>query len=536
MNKKLLLGALLFGCAFTASADGYTDGIEYYKASQYNNARTVLNRTLNDASTDKALAYYYLGMLSMRDNNLQEAKDNFDKGIAANAENPYNYVGLGAIDLRNGNKKAADENFKNAIKLGKKNYEILVDIARAYYMADPTAYAAEVQKYLDKAHKDSKHQEPAIYILEGDMLFDQKDLGGAAGKYEQAISHDQDNPEGYVKFATAYMGVNPAFTIEKLEELLAKQPNSALAQRELAERYYENNQWTKAADQYAAYMSNPNHFPEDKARYLVLVYANSDYPKALQIADEILAQNPENAQALRVKMLTQKELKDFAGSKDTAEKFFSLKYDDPTKAPFNQSDYATYATVLSELGDKEGAIEAMKTAISLDPSKLDNYKTLSAMYTEAEDFQNAADILEQAAANVGDQFTLTDYYTLSGRYLNAAGRATDAEVAAADAKKGITAVDKVIEGASEVQPAYLQRKALLLLLANNKDVTPEVGEAYLTLKEALDADPANADASNPNNRLSWYKQIYQILFKYYDDKGDKETADEMYQKFTELNQ
>lgn len=536
MNKKLLLGALLFGCAFSASADGYTDGIEYYKAGQFNNSRTVLNRTLNDASTDKALAYYYLGMINMKNGEIQDAKANFDKGIAANAENPYNYVGLGAIDLRNGNKKAAEENFKTAQKLGKKNYEILVDIARAYYIADPVGNSAEVAKYLEKAHKESKHKEPSIYILEGDILFDKKDLGGAAAKYEQAISFEQDNPEGYVKFATAYMGVNPQFTIEKLEELLAKQPNSALAQRELAERYYENNQWTKAADQYAAYMSNPNHFPEDKARYLVLIYANSDYPKALTVADELLAQNPNSAQALRVKMLSQKEVKDFAGAKATAERFFNLKYDDPSKAPFNQSDYANYSSVLSELGDTIGAINAMKTAISLDPSKLDNYKTLSIMYTESEDFQNAADILEQAIPNVGDQFSLTEYYTLSGRYLNAAGQATDPEVAAADAKKGVVAVDKVIEGVSEVPPAYLQRKALLLLLANNKDVTPEVGEAYLTLKEALDADPANMDPANPNNRRSWYKQVYQILFKYFDDKGEKEMADEMYQKFSELNQ
>ena len=531
MNKKFLLGVLLAGCAVTAMADGYNDGIEYYKAGQHKNAQTVLDRTLNESGTNKALAYYYLGQIAMVNGDIQKAKDNFDKGIATDAENPYNYVGLGAIDLRNGNVSAADANFKQAQKLGKKNHEITVDIARAYYNADPVKYEKEVKKYLDKAHKDSKNAEPSIYILEGDMLFDQKDLGAAAAKYEQAIGFEQDNPEGYLKFATAYMGVNPQFTIEKLEELLSKQPNSALAQRELAERYYENNQWSKAADQYGKYMSNPNHFPEDKARYVVLVYANSDYPKTVVIADEILSKDPNNAQALRVKMLAQKELKDYANAKITAEQFLGLKFDDPSKAPYNQSDYANYGTILMETGDTIGATKALEKALVLDPSKLDNYKNLSSMYTNAEMYAEAADALERAIPNVGEDFGLTEYFTLSGRWLNAASRAETPELAAEQAAKGIVAVDKVIEsvGPDKVQPNYLQRKALLTFLMDNKQVTPRVGEAYIALKNALDANPSNGMGEGV------YKQLYQILYLYYDSIGDKAMADEMMSKFQELN-
>lgn len=532
MNKKFLLGILLGGFALAASADGYNDGIEYYKAGQHKNAKTVLDRTLNEAGTDKALAYYYLGQIDMVNGDLMKAKDNFDKGIATNAENPYNYVGLGALDLKNGNVAAAESNFKQAQKLGKKNNEITVDIARAYYNADPVKYEKEVKKYLDKAHKDSKNTEPSIYILEGDMLFDKKDLGAAAAKYEQAIGFEQDNPEGYVKFATAYMGVNPQFTLEKLEELLSKQPNSALAQRELAERYYENNQWSKAADQYGKYMSNPNHFPEDKARYLVLVYANSDYPKSVVIADEILAKDPESAQALRVKMLALKELKDYAQAKTTAEKFFSLKFADPSKAPYNQADYSNYGAILMETGDTIGATQAMEKALQLDPSKLDNYKALSTMYTNAEMFDKAAEALERAIPNVGENFGLTEYFTLSGRWLNAASRAETPEAASEMAAKGVEAVDKVINevGADNVQPSYLQRKALLLLIQDNKQATERVGEAYLALKDALDAAPENTMGEGV------YRQMYQILYLYYDSIGDKEKADEMMAKFKELEQ
>ncbi|MBO4379654.1 MAG: hypothetical protein J5784_01480, partial [Muribaculaceae bacterium] len=53
--------SLLLGSALALSAQGYKDGIEYYKADQYQNAKTILERTLNASSTDQAEANYYLG-------------------------------------------------------------------------------------------------------------------------------------------------------------------------------------------------------------------------------------------------------------------------------------------------------------------------------------------------------------------------------------------------------------------------------------------------------------------------------------------
>ena len=72
--------------------------------------KKILNRTINDAQTDKAKAYYYLGQVAVAQKNNAEAKANFDKGIQADPDCPYNYVGLGALELRNGNKKAAEDN------------------------------------------------------------------------------------------------------------------------------------------------------------------------------------------------------------------------------------------------------------------------------------------------------------------------------------------------------------------------------------------------------------------------------------------
>ena len=54
--KHLLITAVCAAAALSASAQGqgYLDGVDYFKVEQYDNAREILERTLNDGSTDKA--------------------------------------------------------------------------------------------------------------------------------------------------------------------------------------------------------------------------------------------------------------------------------------------------------------------------------------------------------------------------------------------------------------------------------------------------------------------------------------------------
>ena len=83
---------MLLACTLmaTAQGQGYKDGIEYYKAGQYENAKTILTRTINDAGTDKALAQYYLGQTNLALGDKTAAKQCFEAGIAADPAHPYN--------------------------------------------------------------------------------------------------------------------------------------------------------------------------------------------------------------------------------------------------------------------------------------------------------------------------------------------------------------------------------------------------------------------------------------------------------------
>lgn len=519
-----ILSLLALTVAVTASAQGqggYQDGIVYYKADQYNKARKILSSTIGDAATDKALAYYYLGALDLRNDDLAKAKANFDKGIAANPQQPYNYVGLGHLDLLQGNQSGAEDLFKQALKIAKKDYSVQVLIARAYYKTDPVKYAKQVDKYLQEARKKSKNSEPSIYILEGDMHIDQDDPGAAAQSYEQAIFFDAGNPEGYVKYAKAYIHVNPEFAIGKLEELNREHPELAIALSELGERLYDNNQWTRAAEVYGQYMANPNHFPEDKERYAVLLYYGKKYPETIAQCDELIAQDAKNAQAGRLKMLATMELKDWDKALEAANQFLAMGYN-----AYSAADYNSYATILSELGQDSLALVQYQKAVDIEPTNVGNIESLSAGYYNNKDYRKAAETYDLYMKARGAEATPSDQAMAAGRWLVYSSSIPVENVAdrKAAADRGIEYINLAIEKAPD-NSMLLKRKAQLMYTGNGNKLDAAGAAAYEALVALLDQD-----ADNLNTELDTYKQAWALLGNYYNSIGQKDKAQELYNK------
>ncbi len=535
MKIKLFFSLLLAGGLMaSAQSQGYKDGIEYYKAGQFNNAKEILERTLNQSETDKALANYYLGQVALAQGDKAAAKSYFEQGMQIDPENAYNYIGIGALDLLNGQLDAAKDQFKMAEKYTKKNAEASIAIARAYYNADPVTYAKDIQKYIDKARKDSKNADPSIYVLEGDMLADKSDFGAAATKYENAITNDPNNPEGYVKYANAYFNVNKQFAIQKLEELLERQPNSAMAQRELAEKYFKGDYWRKASDLYGKYIQNPNHFPEDKARYAVLLYWGEKYPESLAVADEVLSTNPKKNDKFlmeRVRFLDLTKMEKFPEAVASAEAFFK----DNAGDNFTTNDYVTYAYALSGNGQDSLAVIQYEIAAQRDPENGDLLKNLSSIYDKNKQYAKAADAYG-AYLKLQENPSLNDLYGMSGRYLNAAATSTDSIEAKELAEQGIGYVNQVLERAADKIPAFYQRLANLNIAGNMKKPNAAAIEAYDKVIELLDANPENMNPANPDNQLRMYWQAYAFKAAYASQTGDKELAKQLNDKATEIKE
>jgi len=529
MKIKFLLSLFVAGTlAVGAQTQGYKDGIEYYKAGQHDNARTILERTINDPATDRSLANYYLGQVALVQGDKAQARTYFDAGLAADAECPFNYVGLGALALQEGNDEAAKEQFKQAQKFGKKNAEVSVSIARAYYNADPVKYDRDITKALEKARKDSKNADPSIYVLEGDMLAAAENFGDAAARYEMAITYDPNNPEGYVKFANAYFNVNKDFGINKLQEFLNAHPESAMAQRELAEKLFLADRWKAASELYGKYIQNPNHFPEDKARYAVLLYWGEDYPASLAIADEILASDPSNFLMQRVRFLDQTAIGQFQAAVENAEKFFASN----PEANFTIKDYTTYADALSGIGQDSLAVVQYELAASKYPENGDLLKNLSTVYSRNRQYDKSAEAYD-AYLKLQENPSLTDLYGMSGRYLNAAVYA-DSIRAKELAGRGIEYVNQVIDRAADVSPMMYQRLARLYVAANGKRPDADAIAAYDKMLQLLDQNPDNLNPANPNNALDEYSEAYAFEQAYASITGNQEGVEHWGKKYQEI--
>lgn len=529
--KFKLLCSLLLGGAMSMSAEGYMDGVEYFRADQPEEAAIILNNTIAQPGTDQATAYYYLGQIALKQGDKAQAKAMFDKGLAANPDNGYNYVGLGALALKDGDAKAAENHFKKAKGLAKKDADILTEIPRAYFEADPIAYAKEIDKWLAEIKKQSKNTAPAPFILEGDRLAD-VNVGDAAGMYEMAATFDHESknaqdahPEAYVKYARVIFKVNEKAAIAKLRELLDYQPNSALVQRELAEKLYDANQLTNAAKQYEAYIQNPNSFQKDKQRLVGLLFFAQRYNESYDLATQILAEDPENFYMQRMQFYNKKSMGDTIAAVNAAETLLANP-----KAQVNSQDYSQYGELLTDMGNDSLAIVMYENAVKVDPEKTSLLKDLSQAYNHGLRFQDAADAMQKYVDLQGDDVDANDLLALALRWnaLSSAQQKVENPAWSASSEKAIAAITRVKE-LSPSHPLVLNHYARVLLVANQNQISDAVAQADLETLAALDSDPANLQT-----RQSIYTQVLGRLGNYYVTNHNLEEAKKMFVRFYEI--
>jgi tetratricopeptide (TPR) repeat protein len=514
------------GASLVANAQGYKDGIEYYKVDKLDNAKELLERNLNAASTDKAESFYYLGQIALHQGQVAQAAANFEKGIAANAMNPYNYVGQAAIALKNGGD--VKTLLEKARKLSKKDSKLEMEIARAFYDANPTTYAKDIEKCIKNARKWNA-DDPDSYIFEADTKADKKDWGNAAGIYELAFDKDPNNIEAYVKYANTYFNVNPAMAIERLEELQAKVPGSALVQRELAEKYYADNLGAKAAEQYGKYIKNPNHFAQDEVRYVQLLFFGEKYQDSYNLATQLINRlnpNDENVFYMkRMQLYNLVQLEKWPEAVEAGKAFFANML--PKGSKYEVRDYTDYGQALLTAGMPNEAVAAFEKALEINPNNVDLIRYMGDSYADAEDFVNAAKyyqrLVDSGNNKSNDLFTLSNYY-LGIASTDALDDATKAD-ALAKSQKYVDEVDKLVPGNVQI----VNQKAKIAKFREGDTNTGAALAAYNELLQILDTKENKADYAR------YYKYAYNYLATYYFTKGDKATAKGYYQKWLEYD-
>ena len=522
--KFKLFAILLLGGALVSNAQGYKDGIEYFKVGKIDNAKELLDKNLNDPTTVKSEAYCYLGHIEAAKGNTAGAKEYYNKGVAADANNAFNYIALGALDLKAGNADAAEDQFKMAQKVDKKNAAVYAAIARAYYEADPVAYAKELGKNIEKARKTNK-QDPAVYILEGDMKAAEKDYGGAAGQYELAFTFDPKNEEAYVKYANTYFHVNPQMATAKLEELLTKTPNSALAQRELAEKYYELDLGSQAAEQYGKYIQNPNHFKQDEIRYVQLLFFGGKYDQSFDLAKSIRAAMPagdkDHFYMCRMQLYNKVALEQWAEAEAFGAELFGLNI---PGTEYTSKDFVDYATALKNVGKTAESVAAYEKAVAYNPNNIDLIRDLVDVYEQNENYAKAAEYYQKIVDS--PECKANDLYLMSTKYFNVAATTQDEALKASSlegARKYAALANEKVPGNYRI----VQQQAKVENLAGN---TAEAVKFYNATIAILDAKE-NAKVEYKDTYIGIYANLARIAF----EADDKAGARDIYMKWLEVD-
>jgi tetratricopeptide (TPR) repeat protein len=411
--KKHVITAF-FALLVTAVSAQSNFGKDYFGIGEYTKAKEYFEAQL---STTPAESNYYLGEIAKAEGKSDAAMAYYEKGIAADALYPMNFIGKGSLLLKT-NQKEAELLFSSILKKNKKNADVNVAIARAYYQA---GLREIVPIKLEIARKVAK-KSSQLYIFEGDMLVAEEKNGEAAGKYEQAIYFDPTNTVAALKYAEVYALINEEAAIAKVTPVIAAHPDYTVAYRTLGRVYNSVGKYKSAIESFVKYYGEGQCATEDLPRLASAYYFTDQFAQSVLLLDQALAKDSMNFVLNRLRMYNAAKTKDPIGV-SVANRFFSIQ-----GSSFIDKDYAAYATILADAGKFTEALEQYNKVLSSSAAKPETYKELATLYSQMKDHAKAAEATQKYIDMVGgiDIAEGADFYSM-GRswYLAAQGLAKD---------------------------------------------------------------------------------------------------------------
>ena len=277
---------------------------------------------------------------------------------------------------------------KTAYKKNKKNAEALIKIGRAFYEQKDTANAKLFANYANEAGKP-KYQYAPAYLLLGDVESAYGTDGGkAASYYNQAITFDPKNPEGYKKWAMVYRKISPSQAAAKLQDMKRNCPNEDIDA-------FTAHIYMLAGDEKQAY---ENYMKADVSKldrgqlneFARCSYFTGHFADALKASEAGMKLFPRNPTFVRLAMFSNYELKNL----DAAKGYINRYFNETDSAKFSEYDHYYAALIYQDLEEKENAYAEYSKALELvnDSSMIKRWailKSLSDSYLKDKEFDKA---------------------------------------------------------------------------------------------------------------------------------------------------
>ena len=305
-----------------------------------------------------------------------------------------------------------------AFKKNKKNPEAILKIAQAFYAQKDTANARKFANLANEAGKP-KYQFAPAYLLLGDIEASYGTDGGkAASYYNQAITFNPKNPEGYKKWAMVYRKISPTQAAKKLEEMKVQCPDEDIDA-------FKGHIFMLANDEKQAY---ENYVKADINKldklglneFVRCSYFTGHFADAVRAAEAGIKLEPRNPTFNRIAMFANYELKNYDAAKDYIHKYFY----ETDSAKVSEYDHFYTALIYQALEDKANMYAHYDKALELvnDQSMIKRWailKSVSDSYLKEKEFENAIKYYEQYLAckpnlNFDDEEGMANIYSKYG--------------------------------------------------------------------------------------------------------------------------
>ncbi len=307
----ILLAGLLTTYYTGIQAQDLNSAIQLTRSEQYDESEKMLQEMIQKEAGNSKY-YFYLGENYLADyfadtisNSLtvsaKQAQEVYQKGVAANANDPLNYIGLAKVAFYLGDEKTADEMRAKAksFLLPYKNIKKIVPPAKEYaftlakiaesYIKDTFVDSARALPLIREAIKiDNKNRD--VYLIAGDIFIILNDGSKAISYYNQAQFADPQSPTANMKIGNIYVkGRALQAAIPYFEQAIELNANYAPAYRELGQLYLLAQRFEQATQYFEKYLSLTAGNIPAKTRYVNALFYAKDYDGVIKNVEEIFA-------------------------------------------------------------------------------------------------------------------------------------------------------------------------------------------------------------------------------------------------------
>jgi tetratricopeptide (TPR) repeat protein len=309
LRPAFILASLMTIFVIRTHAQDLNTAQSLTRSEQYDKADEMLQDLIKKEPANSR-NYFFLGENYLADyfadtisNSLtvaaKSAKEIYQKGVTANANDPLNYVGLAKVAFFLDDNQTATEmrakarsllpaykNIKKIVPPAPEYAFTLAKIAESYIKDDKVDTSLALPLIREAIRIDNKNRD--VYLIAGDIYILVNDGSKAISYYNQAQFADPQSPTANMKIGNIYVkGRALQAAIPFYEQAIELNANYAPAYRELGQLYSLAGRFDQSKEYFKKYLELTKGNIPAKIRYVNSLFYAKEYDEVIKNVQEI---------------------------------------------------------------------------------------------------------------------------------------------------------------------------------------------------------------------------------------------------------